>query len=459
MATRKQQISDAEDEVSLAADAASKAAVETKDADPDKPKQRAASKRASTAARSARSKAKGVPTVEAGDEARRATAAAGKAKAELEPDVAEDDPLLDTAIRQIEAGATEEKPYGEPGRPLAPRSPLRIGFSAAVGVAIAYGLLSALIAVRAILVLILVAAFLAIGFNPVVEWFQARGLKRSRAVSAVFGAILLVFVGFGFAIVPPIADQGTQLFEKLPEYATELRQNSQFRKLDEKYDIVVKLQKQVDEAPEKGVGLAGGAFGLVKGIFNVIFSTLTVLILTLYFLSSYPNMKRSAYRIIPRTRRPRVGLLVDEILTRVGGYVLGNIATSLIAGVAAFIFLVIVGVPYPVALAMLVALLDLIPLIGATLAALACVAVAFFVSVPVGLITAAYFLVYQQIENYVLVPRVMKRTVDVSPITTVIAVLIGGTLLGVVGALLAIPVAAAIQLIGNEVVLPRQDAL
>ncbi|HVF19597.1 MAG TPA: AI-2E family transporter [Mycobacteriales bacterium] len=454
MATRKEKRDDAEDAVSLAADQASKAAVDTKDADANTPKQRAASKRATTAAKTARSRASKVHTIEAEDEARRATAAADQAKLDVE----EDDPLLDTAIRQIEAGATEEKPYGEPGRPMAPRSPFRVAFSAAVGVAVAYGLLHALIAVRAILVLILIAAFLAIGFNPVVEWIQARGMRRSRAVASVFGLILLVFIGFGFAIVPPIAAQGTELFEKLPEYATELRDNKQFRELDDKYDIVVKLQERVDKAPEDGIGLVGGAFGLVKGIFNVLFSIVTVLILTLYFLSSYPNIKRSAYRIVPRSRRPRVGLLADEILTRVGGYVLGNIATSLIAGVVAFIFLIIVGVPYPVALAMLVALLDLIPLIGASLAALICVAVALFVSVPVGLITAAFFLVYQQIENYVLIPKVMKRTVDVSPIATIIAVLIGGTLLGVVGALLAIPVAAAIQLIGNEVVLPRQDA-
>ncbi|HVE99428.1 MAG TPA: AI-2E family transporter [Mycobacteriales bacterium] len=455
MATRKKQIEQAEDEVSRSADTASKAAVEAGDAEGNKPKQRAASKRASSAARTARTTAKRTRTVEADDEARRATAAADKAQAEVD----DDDPLLDTAIRQIEAGATDDKPFGERGRPLAPRSPFRVGFAAALGVALAYTLLNALLVARQIVILIVIALFLAIGFNPVVEWFQNRGLRRQRAVIAVFASIVLVFVGFGAAIVPPIADQGTQLFEQVPEYATELRKNKQFRELDEEYDIVAKLQKQVDEAPKKGVNLVGGAFGVVKGIFNAIFSVVTVLILTLYFLSSYPNLKRSAYRLVPRSRRPRVGLLADEILARVGGYVLGNIATSLIAGVVAFIFLLIVGVPYPVALSMLVALLDLIPLIGASLAAMVCVAVAFFVSVPVGLITAAFFLVYQQVENYVLVPRVMKRTVDVSPVATIIAVLIGGALLGVVGALLAIPVAAAVQLIGNEVVLPRQDTL
>lgn len=455
MATRKKQVEQAEDEVSRAADQASRAAVDAEDPETSKPARKAASRRAGSAARTARAKAAKTPTVEATDEANRASAAARKAA----EGAADDDPLLDTAIRQIEAGATEDKPFGERGHPMGTRSPFRIAFSAALGVALAYALLNALVAVRQILILILIAAFLAIGFNPVVEWIQGRGLRRNRAVLVVFTGILLVFVGFGAAIVPPIAEQGTDLFEQLPDYAERLRDNEQFKKLDDEYQIVDKLQQQVDEAPEKGLGLLGGAFGVVKGIFNALFSTLTVLILTLYFLSSYPNIKRSAYRLVPRSRRPRVGLLADEILARVGGYVLGNIATSLVAGVVAVVFLLIAGVPYPIALAMLVALLDLIPLIGASLAALVCVVVAFFVSVPVGLVTAAFFLVYQQFENYVLVPRVMKRTVDVSPIATIIAVLVGGSLLGVIGALLAIPVAAAIQLIGNEVVLPRQDTL
>jgi predicted PurR-regulated permease PerM len=183
-----------------------------------------------------------------------------------------------------------------------------------------------------------------------------------------------------------------------------------------------------------------------------------VLILTLYFLSAYPNIKRGAYRLIPRSRRARVGLIADEILSRVGGYVLGNLATSVVAGVAAFVFFMIAKVPYPVALAMLVAIFDLIPLVGATIAAVVCTAVAFFVSVQVGIFSTAYFLVYQQVENFVVVPKVMKRTVDISPLATIVAALVGGTLLGVMGALLAIPVAAAIQLIGSEVIYPRQDA-
>jgi predicted PurR-regulated permease PerM len=152
-----------------------------------------------------------------------------------------------------------------------------------------------------------------------------------------------------------------------------------------------------------------------------------------------------------------VGLIADEALRRVGGYVLGNLATSVVAGVTTLIFLEILRVPYAVALALFVAVLDLVPLVGATIAAVIVSAVALFHSLPVGIATIIFFVIYQQFENYVLVPRIMKRTAEVSPLATVVAALIGGTLLGIVGALLAIPVAAAIQIVVDEVVVPRQD--
>jgi predicted PurR-regulated permease PerM len=399
-------------------------------------------------------------------EAREAEAEVGQAVAaaqragEAAIDVADeddlaDDPLLDTAIRQIEAGATEDQPFGMPGAPVGERTPYRIAFAATWGVLTALLIASAVVNVRDVIVLVVVSAFLAIGLNPAVEFLHRRGLKRGLAVAAVIGAVLLFFGGFVAAAVPPVARQATELRETLPKYSTQLRENATFREYDDKYHITVKLNEWVEE---RGTAAAGAAVGVVTTALSVVFKTLTVLILTLYFLGAYPRIKHGAYRLIPRSRRARAGLIADEILSRVGGYVLGNLATSFIAGVFALVFFLVLGVPYPVALAMLVAILDLIPLVGATIAAVVCTAVAFFVSVPVGLASTGYFLVYQQVENYVLVPKVMKRTVDISPLATIIAALIGGALLGVLGALLAIPVAAAIQLIGTEVLYPRQDA-
>ena len=194
--------------------------------------------------------------------------------------------------------------------------------------------------------------------------------------------------------------------------------------------------------------------GVGKVVFSAFFSALTFLILTLYFLSSLPAMKNAAYRLVPRSRRARVGLLADEILERVGSYVGGLLTIAACAGVSTFLLLTVLGVPYPLALALVVALTDLVPLVGATIGAILVTLVALLGSVHDGVIAALFYLLYQQVENFYLYPRIMKKSVDVS---TVVAVLIGGSLLGVIGALLAIPIAAAVQLVLQEVVFPRQD--
>jgi predicted PurR-regulated permease PerM len=342
------------------------------------------------------------------------------------------------------------------GAPVAERSPFRIGFTAALGVLLALVLGRAFQLVSSVLVLIVIAAFLSIGLNPAVEWLMRKGRKRGAAVAVVISAVLLFFVAFVAAAVPPVVSQAANLREELPARVEKLRDdNATFRNLDTRYGLVAKAteaaEKQASSAPRQILGIA-------RGIVTAIFKTLTVLILTLYFLSAHDRIKRGALRIVPRSRRPRVGLLADEILARVGGYVLGNLATSVVAGVICGVFLMVMGVPYALALALLVAILDLIPLVGATIAALVCTLVAVTVSVPVGIATLVFFTIYQQFENYVLVPRVMKKAVDVSPIATIVAALIGGSLLGVLGALLAVPTAAAISLIGSEVLVPRQDA-
>ncbi|MDQ1710185.1 MAG: hypothetical protein QOG49_1570 [Frankiaceae bacterium] len=373
---------------------------------------------------------------------------------ELLPD---DDPLTDPNIHEFAAGADEDNPYGEAGKPFGQRSPFRIAFFAALGVLLALVLARAVQLVSGVLVLIVVAAFLAIGLNPAVEFFQRRGMKRGLAAAIVMGGVLLFFGGFVAAAVPPVVKQATQLREQLPQRLETLRNNNEtFKRLDKQYKIQQKvadaLKKQSTDAPKKAVGIA-------VGVLTAVGKTLTVLILTLYFIGSYDRIKRGALRLVPRSRRPRVGLLADEILDRVGGYVLGNLATSVVAGVASGIWFLALGVPYPLALALFVAIFDLIPLVGASIAAVLCTIIAFFVSMPVGIATAVFFIAYQQFENYVLVPRVMKATVDVSPLATVLAALVGGTLLGALGAVLAVPAAAAISLIGSEVFIPRQDQL
>ncbi|MCW2572319.1 MAG: family transporter [Frankiales bacterium] len=367
------------------------------------------------------------------------------------------DPLIDTAVRKIEAQVDEDNPFGRPGQPLSRRSPFRLGFTAALGVALAYGLVNALIAVRSVLILILISAFLAIGLNPAVEAFERRGMRRSVSVAIVLVGVLLFFVGFGFAVVPPIIDQGTQFAHKAPDYVRQLQGNKTVASLDAKYHFLARLRSYVDKPEQLGGTLFGGVLGAGKVVLSAFFSAITVLTLTLYMMANLPDMKAAAYRMVPRSRRARVGLLADEILDRIGGYVAGNLLISLIAGALTYVVLLILDVPYALALGLLVAVTDLIPVVGATLGAIVVTVVGLFVSLKTGLIAAAYYAAYQQFENYVLYPRIMKRSVDVSPVVTVIAVLIGGSLMGVLGALLAIPVAAAVQLVLQEVAAPRQD--
>ena len=369
-----------------------------------------------------------------------------------------DDPLLDTAIRKLEAHVDDDNPYGVPGRPLSRRSPFRIGFAGALGVGLAYGLVQALVAVRGVLVLLLVSAFLAIGLDPAVRFLEQRRIARGRAVGIVLLGVLLFFTLFGMAVVPPIIEQGQQFVEAVPGYVTDLQDNPRVAELDARYGILDQVQAAISDPARVGGTVFGGVLGVGKLLLSTFFSTLAVLILTLYFLANLPAIKSSAYRIVPRSRRARVGLLTDEILTRVGGYVAGALTIAFVAGFSTFVLLLVLGVPYPVALGLLIALTDLVPLVGATVGAAVVTLVAFSVSVEVGLIAAVWYLAYQQLENYVLYPKIMKRSVDISPAATVVAVLVGGALLGVVGALLAIPIAAAVQLVLNQVVEPRQDS-
>ena len=386
--------------------------------------------------------------------------AAGAAAIEAaERVVPESDPLLDTAARRIEAHVDEENPFGQPGRPLSRRSPFFLAFTASLGVAVAYGLMKALIAVQSVLVLLLTAAFLAIGLNPAVEALERRAMRRGFAVGLVLLGVLLFFTGFGFAVVPPILEQAQEFSESAPDYLRQLQDNDRIASLDERFGLLERVERMLDDPEQIGVTAAGGVLGVGKVVFGAFFSTLTVLIVTLYFLANLPAIKAHAYRLVPRSRRARVGLLTDEILSRVGGYVAGAVAIASLSGLSTFLLLRALDVDYAVALGMLVFLTGLIPLIGATIGAVFVTTVALFTSVQAGIICAVFYLVYQQVENYFLYPRIMQASVDVSPAATVVAVLVGGSLLGVLGALLAIPLAAALSLVLQEVVAPRQDRL
>jgi predicted PurR-regulated permease PerM len=320
-------------------------------------------------------------------------------------------------------------------------------------------LLYAAYLVRSIIVLVLVAAFLAIGLDPAVRRLEKWGLKRGWAVLAIFLSTILFIVGFLLAVVPPLVEQVADFAGKLPGYVQDLAdRNPRIREWVADNDISTKLQDATKNVPSIIGSSLGGVLGVAGSVVSALFSMLTILVLTIYFLMSLSQIRKGSFKLVPKSRRERVNELADPILEKIGGYIAGQITVALIAGALALVFMLIVGMPYPVALALWVTIAAIIPLVGATLGAIPAVIVAFFTSLPLGLGTLIYFLVYQQVENYVIAPRIMTKAVDISPAAVLLAALIGGTLLGFVGALMAIPAAAAVKLIAQQVVIPRAEA-
>jgi predicted PurR-regulated permease PerM len=341
--------------------------------------------------------------------------------------------------------------------PLQLMSPFRIGFAATVGGLLAYALARAVVQAQSILILIVVAFFIALGLNPLVRALTRRGLKRGLAVLAVLVGVLLVFVLVGLAVVPVFAEQIANLVRSAPDILQSTLRNPQVNALNERFQLIDRGR----EALSSG-GLAGSAFGGLLGagraVLSALVSTFTLLILSLYFLVALPTIKNTIVRLNPASRRDRASYLTDQIFLRISSYISGTFVVALIAGVLSFIFLMIIGLrEYALALAVLVAVLDIIPLIGATLAAVVVVIIAFTQSATMGIAALIFYALYQQFENYVVQPRVFSKSVDVPGAVVVIAALVGGALLGIIGALLSVPVAAVILLILREVAQPRLD--
>ena len=366
-----------------------------------------------------------------------------------------------------EAAATRERldepgrpdaQFGNLGRPLRRDSAFLLGFFGALGVLLALAIVHALAQARSVLILIVVALFLAVGLNPVVESLTRRGMRRGTAIAIVFVVVIGAFVGFGFAVVPPVIEQTQAFVKELPNYLDDLRGNRTIRQFDNDYHVIEKAKAYVT-GPDLGQRVFGGLLGVGRVVVSAVFSAFSLLIMTLYFLAALPSMKRQAYQLVPASRRERVTLLTDEILVRIGGFVSGALTVAFIAATTSYIFLLILGLPYALALAVFVGLLDLIPLVGATIAAIAVSSLGFIDSLGAGVTCIIFYVAYQQFENYVVYPRVMRRAVDVPAPVTVVAVLIGGALLGITGALLAIPIAAAALLVIRQVTIPRMHHL
>jgi len=363
--------------------------------------------------------------------------------------------LLQEAARRVAAQVSDQQPFGVPAPPSSRRSPLRHGFGWTSGalLALALGLAARTVAHQLLLVL---AAFIAIGLDPAVAFLVRRGLRRGVAVAVITMLALAAVAGFVAARSAALAQQAAELVSQAPKYLQQLNDHSTvLGRLNNQFHLVDKLKAQASG----GASLAaGGVLHAGTVLISATFETVIVLVLVIYFLADLAQIKHGFYRLFPRHRRPRVGLLGDAILARVGGYVLGNVLTSIVATIGNYIVLLALHVPYALALSILVGVLDLIPLVGSTVGAVIVALVALAaVSTTAALITVAYHVLYRVFEDYLLNPRVLRRTVDVSPLVTIIAVLIGGSLLGITGALIAVPAAAAIQLLLTEVLYPQRD--
>jgi len=306
---------------------------------------------------------------------------------------------------------------------------------------------------RHVLTWVIISLFLALALNPAVEWLQAHGFKRRGAAAAIAYLLALVaIVGIGFTFVPTLVHQVNEFVQKLPDYAHDITHGrGRLGFLETKYHI----QERIEAAVRKGgaskvLGFSGVAISVAKSVVSIVVATITILFMTYFMLLEGPSWVERFYRLLPEESQPRWRKVGDDIYRTVGGYVTGNLLISLIAGGLTTIVLLILGVPYAVALGLIVAILDLIPLAGATIAAILIGIVAFLHSIPAGIIVIVFFIVYQQIENHVLQPVVYGRTVELSPLAVLISILIGAELAGILGALAAIPVAGSIQVLIND---------
>jgi predicted PurR-regulated permease PerM len=307
------------------------------------------------------------------------------------------------------------------------------------------------------------AGFIAIAASAPVAALQ-KFMRRGFAITLVYLSIILIPLGMLALFVPPIVEQANNLAHNAPRYAQDatnfINKNGTLRKLDQKYDVSSKIKEQAAKLPSKIGDVAGVLASIGSGVISSVFAGVTVLTLSLFMIGGGPRWRRSFVARHSQPRAEALERLFDRITEAVGGYARGALLQALIAGFSAWIVLLILGVPYAAPLAVLVFIFDLIPLVGATLAAILVGVVTLFHNFPTAtIIWAIWSIAYQQIENNVIQPRIQSKTAQVEPFVVIVSVLFGGSLFGIFGAVLAVPVAASIQIAVTEYVRYRRDAL
>lgn len=340
----------------------------------------------------------------------------------------------------------------------------RLGLFGGLGVLVALAIGAAVGTLATIITYIGAAIFLALGLDPAVSWLERHRFPRWLAILTVLLGVLAVFTGLVFAVIPVIVEQTSNLITGLTPLIASLQDTNWVANLQKNLPDYIDLQALIGGALEfiqnNLTSIGGGVLQVGLGIASGAFGIVIVLILTLYFVASLSSMKRGLYQLVPATKRARFADIAEQVSDSVGRYVVGQGTLALVNGVLSFIYLSIVGAEYPALFAFLAFLFSLVPLVGtlsgSVLITLSCLV---FDGVPTAIAVGIYYAIYMQIEAYVLNPNIMKRAVKVPGVIVVIAALAGGTLLGILGALIAIPVAASVLIIIDQVVVPRQNEL
>ncbi|AYG02118.1 AI-2E family transporter [Gryllotalpicola protaetiae] len=343
------------------------------------------------------------------------------------------------------------------------RNAFTLGLVGTLGVGLGYLILTSIVNLTTVITYIGAALFIALGLEPLIEFLAKRGVPRWASIVIVFVVILGVAVGVIWAIVPVIVQQSASLIQSVTNFVDEGTYQQWYQWLQGQFQpgVVDNAVSQVWHQLQANLGtITGGVLQVGLGLISGAFGVLIVLILTIYFAASLKNIKRGAYSLVPASKRRRFIDIAEQVTDSVGKYVIGQVSLALVNGILSSIFLTIIRAPYPMLLAVIAFVFSLVPLVGTlTGSALICLLCLLLGSPLTALVAAIYYLVYMQVEAYLLSPRIMNRAVSVPGALVVVAALAGGTLLGVLGALVAIPFAASVLLIVRQVVIPRQNEL
>jgi predicted PurR-regulated permease PerM len=350
--------------------------------------------------------------------------------------------------------------FGDPGPRMSSQHPLYVGFMGTVGVGVALLVYWIGSNTTQLLLWIVAALFIALGLDPVVRWLEGKKFPRAAGIVVAVSTLALAVAAFFATLIPTIVQQVTEIVEEAPRWITDFINSDFFRSIDNQYGVRERITQELEKFvnnPEAMGGIFGGVVGFGSTVANGLFGALIVLVLSLYFLAALPAMKKWGYRLAPRSRRARVEALSEEITGSVGNYVIGQAVVALVNATFAFIVMTIVGVPFAVLLAFVVALLAFIPLVGGLIAGVIVTLIALSAGWQTAVVYAICYFAYLQFEAYFISPRIMQKAVAVPGAVAVISVIAGGSLLGVLGALIAIPTAAAIMLLVKEIFIVRQD--